>query len=34
MQKISTSLIINLHLVKKFNFAELEEIYNNVGQQF
>ncbi len=36
---ISTLLIINLHWVKKIYFlkiyfAVLEEIYNNVGQQF
>jgi hypothetical protein len=31
---ISTLLIINLHGVKKIDFAVLEEIYNNVGQQF
>jgi hypothetical protein len=31
---ISTLLIINLHRVKKIYFAVLEEIYNNVGQQF
>jgi hypothetical protein len=28
--KISTLLIINLQWIKKINFAELEEIYNNV----
>ncbi len=31
---IPTLLIINLQLVKKNNFAVLEEIYNNVGQHF
>ncbi len=31
---ISTLLIIKLHWVKKNYLAALEEIYNNVGQQF
>ena len=31
---LSTLLTINLHWVKKINFAVLEEIFNNVGQQF
>jgi hypothetical protein len=31
---ISTLLIINFYGVKKIYFAVLEEIYNNVGQQF